>query len=313
MKRRLVLAAMASLAAAGALPAGAQEAAWPAKRVQIYVPASPGGITDSAARTFARALERQTGATVAVVNQTGGGGVVAVQSVTSAKPDGSTLLVFHAMLHAANLFGRSPYTYEDLTPISTLSQANDVYAVRADAPYSTLPELFEAAQADPGSIRLASQLGGTTQVKGEALVKASGGALKLVDAGSEAERMAALIGEQVQVSSMSVATAQQYVESGDIKVLAVPTAKPDPFAPDWPTAVSQGVDIDFPLTLELYGPPGMDDDVSGLAATALQAIAADPQYAEEMAKIRQTPHILSPEETAAFVAREYAFVDSMID
>ncbi|WP_138466190.1 tripartite tricarboxylate transporter substrate binding protein [Poseidonocella sp. HB161398] len=313
MHRRQLLAGMTAIAAAQALPVRADEAAWPVKRVQILVPASPGGITDSSARTFARALERAAGVTVSVVNQTGGGGVVALQSVASARPDGSTLLIFHAMLHAAHLFGRSPFTYEDFTPISTLSQANDVYVARADAPFSTLPELFEHARTHPGEVMLASQMGGTTQVKGDALVKASGGTLKVVDAGPEAERLAALIGEQVQVSSMSVATAQQYVESGDIKVLAVPTAKPDPFAPDWPTAQSQGVDIDFPLTLELYGPPGIAEGPMSKIAATMQAIAADPKFAEEMNRIRQTPYILSPDETADFVAKEFSFVDSMIN
>lgn len=310
-RRTLIAAASALALLSGSQAALAQPAEWPADRAQIYVPASPGGITDSAARAFSRALERAAGPTAVVINQTGGGGVVAIQSVADAQPDGGTLLVFHAMLHAAHLFGRSPYTYEDLTPLATLAQANDVYVARADAPFDTLPELFEYAKEH--EVLLASQLGGTTQVKGDALVRASGDTLRLVDAGSEAERVTALLGGQVQVSSTSVATAQQYEASGDFKVLAVPTATPDPFAPDWPTAISQGVDIDFPLTLELYGPPGIPGEVMSQMAAAIAAAAEDPEYKSELEKIKQSPFHLSPEDTATFVAKEFDFVDTMID
>src|SRR3546814_14023003 len=78
--------------------------------------------------------------------------------------------------------------------------------------------------------------------------------MRIVDAGGESDRITALLGEQVDVISMSVANAQQYDESGQMRVLAVINEQPDPFVPDWPTTTSQGIDISFPLVFTDYGP-----------------------------------------------------------
>ena len=290
----------------------AEAADWPTKKVQIYAPASPGGGTDSVTRTFARFLEKHTGVNAIVVNQTGGGGVVAVQTVKEAEGDGGTLLMFHAMLHAANLFGRSPFTYKDLTPLAVISENNDVYVAQPDAPYDTLPELFDYAKQNPGKVVIASQLGGTTQVKGQALLKRSGAEMKIVDAGSESKRVAAFLGKQVDIAIVSTKNALQYQQSGDMKILGVLNEQPDPFVPDWPTAKSQGVDIHFPLAFTLYAPRGTSSETLAKLDSAVARIAEDPEFQEALKKIKQVPAYRDAATTAEYLEGEYEFVSDMI-
>ena len=104
---------------------------YPVDSVRIFVPANPGGGTDATARIFAQFFQTHSDASVAIINQPAGGGVVAAQSVVQGAQDGSVLFFFHAALHTANLFGNSPYAWDSFTPLATISEINEVYAVRA--------------------------------------------------------------------------------------------------------------------------------------------------------------------------------------
>ncbi len=302
------------LVLASALAAFAATAAdYPVSSVRLLVPANPGGSTDTNARLFAEYFQRHSNSNVAVVNQAAGGGVVAAQTLATAPKEGSVLYVWHAALHTTNEFGQSPFPYTAFTPLATTGDYNDVYAVRADAPYSTVPELVEYAKANPGEVTIGSQFGGTTQIKGQALNVAADGAMRIVDAGGESDRITALLGGQVDVISMSVANAVQYAESGQLKVLAVINKTPDPFAPEWPTTVSQGVDISFPLAFTVYGPGDMDPAAVEAFAAVLEEMEADPEYKAALEKASQVPAIRGPAETAEFLKAELEFVQSLID
>ena len=311
MKHMLTAAAFAI---AGLLSTGTAFAQvdYPADSVRIMVPAAPGGSTDVDARIFGDYFQTHSGSSVAIVNQPAGGGVVAAQTVATSPADGSVLYIWHAAVHTTNLSGQSPFAYTDLTPLATVAEYNDVYAVRADAPYSTLPELADHARKNPNSVTIGSQFGGTTQVKGDAINALSDGAMRVVDAGGESDRIIALLGKQVDVISMSVANAKQYVEDEQIKVLAVINERPDPFAPDFPTAKSQNINISFPLVFTVYGPPAMDEAAVSAFENVLAAMKADPEFSAALEKGSQVPAVRGPAETKEFLAKELEFVKSLM-
>ncbi|RUT31271.1 tripartite tricarboxylate transporter substrate binding protein [Arsenicitalea aurantiaca] len=301
--------ALATLLSTGAAIAQVQ---YPVDSVRIMVPANPGGSTDVNARIFGEYFQKHSTASTAIVNQAAGGGVVAAQTVATSPADGSVLYIWHAAVHTTNLSGQSPFAYTDLTPLATTAEYNDVYAVRADAPYSTLPELADHARANPQAVTIGSQFGGTTQIKGDAINALSDGNMRVVDAGGESDRIIALLGEQVDVISMSVANARQYAEDGQIKVLAVINERADPFAPDFPTTASQGVDISFPLVFTVYGPPNMDDATIAAFEEVLAAMEADPEYLAALEAGAQVPAIRASAATAEFLASELDFVRSLM-
>lgn len=311
---RISLFGLPALVAATMLVAvPALAADYPVSSVRLFVPANPGGSTDVNARIFAEYFQRHSGASVAVVNQAAGGGVVAAQSVVTGAADGSVLYVWHAAVHTTNLSGQSPYPHTAFTALATTSEFNDVYAVRGDAPFSTIPELVDHARANPGSLTIGSQFGGTTQIKGEAINALVDGSMRIVDSGGESDRITALLGGQVDLISMSVANARQYAEAGQMTVLAVMNERPDPFVPDWPTTVSQGVDISFPLVFTYYGPPGMSGDTIAAFEAVLAEMEADPAYSEALMQASQVPTIRASADTAAFLEGELAFVQSLME
>src|SRR5690554_1939138 len=136
--------------------------------------------------------------------------------------------------------------------------------------------------------------------------------MRVVDAGGEADRIIALLGEQVDVISMSVANAKQYVEDGQIKVLAVINENPDPLAPEFPTTTSQGVDISFPLVFTAYGPPNMDDATLAAFEAVLDLMKADPEFETALTNASQVPAVRGPAETHEYLARELEFVQSLM-
>lgn len=316
LKANLVLTGIIVLALIAGFhwPDSADDSLYPVPKVKIYVPSKPGGTTDATARAFARSLERHTGVKTVVINQTAGGGTVAVASVASAPADGGSLLVFHAMLHVAHGTGRQEQSADDLTPLATISRATDVYVVRTGAPFDSLDGLLNHSVNH--DLTIASQLGGTTQLKASALANAAaqrGGSLRPVAMGSMAQRLTSLLGEQVDVSIVDLKTARQYLDAGTIKPLAVISDQRDPFEPGWPTAIEQGVDINLAQVNELYAPGNMSiatrTHLDGLLAAALQ----DPELELDLARVKQALEYRDSESAKKFIQAEALQVSRILD
>src|SRR5436190_22227918 len=92
MSRRHFTSALAgAVAMAGVRPASAQ--AYPSRPIKLVVPFPPGNMSDLIGRRLAEELQARQGTTLVVDNRAGATGVIGVQAVTSAEPDGYTLLV----------------------------------------------------------------------------------------------------------------------------------------------------------------------------------------------------------------------------
>lgn len=286
---------------------------YPVPKVKIYVPSKPGGTTDATARAFARSLERYAGVKAVVINQTAGGGTVAVSSVADAQGDGGTLLVFHAMLHVSHETGRGAVAASDLTVLATISRATDVYVVRSDTPFDSLNGLFEYSQTR--ELMIASQMGGTTQLKASALATAAklhGGDIRPVAIGSMAKRLTALLGKQVDVSIVDLKTARQYLDAGSIKPLAVISGIRDPFEPDWPTAIEQGVNIDLAQVGEIYAPEDMPLDKRNKLDSIFSIVLQDPELVRDLARVKQSPEYRDSTDALLFIQDENERIQSML-
>jgi putative tricarboxylic transport membrane protein len=248
-----------------------------------------------------------------VVNQTAGGGTVAVSSVAGARGDGGTLLVFHAMLHVSSGTGRGAVAASDLTALATISRATDVYVVRADAPFDSLDGLLRHSR--NGELLVASQMGGTTQLKASALASAAelqGGQLRPVAIGSMAKRLTALLGEQVDVSIVDLKTARQYFDAGSIKPLAVISGKRDPFEPDWPTAIEQGVDIDLAQVGEIYAPKDMPFSTREQLDAIFYIVLQEQELVLDLARVKQSPEYRGSADALLFIQDEDARIQAML-
>lgn len=262
-----------------------EEENYPSSSIEILIPYSPGGQTDLSARAYAEHLQKYLDTEVVVVNQTGGGGVTAINEVISDNSDGHKFLLHHDAMHTAYAIDQVDVTYEEMTPVDVSASVNQAYVVPESAPWDTLEEFVQDASENPGEYIYATDIGGTTHFMGGTLMEETNIDLAVQDVGGESERMTALLGNQADIAVTSVSNAVSYVESGDYKVLATLTEERDPLAPDFPTAIEQGYDITFPVTNVLYGPEDLSDEVLQKWDEATENLVNDEEYQEALENI----------------------------
>lgn len=259
---------------------------WPTGPISIVSPSKPGGFADVHARVFADYLQRKTGNPVAVVNLADGGGTVGYDNVRKAKPDGLRLMYYHTTFPIACYTGQykaDPDT--DFTPIADVVNAgNNAYVVRANAPWKNLSEFLADAKKNPGKIIWGIQVGGTSHFMQAMFERESGAKFKLVDAGSEADKLTSLLGGFIDIANVSMPNADQYVKAGKLRALMITGETRDSAFPSFPTAVEQGVNVVWNGDFFLYGPPGMHRDLAVKIHEAVKDFGTKDQVSADALK-----------------------------
>src|SRR5438094_1746678 len=143
----------------------APENAWSqsGRSIKLIVPASPGASTDFVARLSADHFSRTRGVTAVVENRPGANGMIGVDAVSRAAPDGNTLLVTANTYLLDDLLRKPNYhPVTSFEPICFLVETPAVLVVNAESPYRTLADLVNAARAKPGELSLAAVGPGST-------------------------------------------------------------------------------------------------------------------------------------------------------
>lgn len=272
MRKKLLALALAGVMAcslAGCGSGGKGSSDW-AKSVEVQVPAKAGGGTDVMARALGTQVAKDSGSTITIVNNTDGGGVVACEKAAAGKKDGSTLVQFHTTLLIKTATGvLKKSAADDFTVIAVgvpVDEANNVLVVSGDSPYNTLDDLIADAKANPGSLLVGIETGGTTHVQAGLFAKAADLEVKYVEAGSDTEKLTALVGNSINAALVNANQAKQYIESGKAKALAVVSNSPEggrsSVLPEVPSFVEQGIDCSFQmLSVLLLGPKDMDAEL----------------------------------------------------
>lgn len=194
---------------------------YPTKAINMIIPYAAGGTTDVYGRTLAAQLEKELGQSITVTNQGGASGSIGSQYVRDQASDGYTLLVCAETMGTYQTMGTADLSYDDFTVISPLVGDPKVIVVGKDSKYNTLEELLEDIKANPGKVTMAhSGPGGSGHNQG--LVLSTLGydvAMTSFDSGNAA--LLGVIGGQVDFTNPNISTLGSYIESGEVKALAV--------------------------------------------------------------------------------------------
>lgn len=285
---------------------------WPEQTINIVCCFSAGGDTDYNARLYAEELTELLGVTCVVTNVTGNGGATGAQEVYDADPDGYTVLVNQEALYVNYATGATDFSMDGFELSCVIGKnAGNVVCVSTDSEYETLDDLVEASKTD--NVTFAANVGATTQVMGT-LLNVAGAEFNLVDMGGTTERVAALMGGQVDAIPNAVGTVQQYVDSGDFRALCILEDERSEALPDVPTAIELGYDASFPLYYYFAFPEGTDQAIVDAFADACEIISEmeevqDAQY-EAYA---QTPFFLKGDAAVELEAEREASVLAIKD
>lgn len=315
LSRRNFLAAAGMMAASGVLtacggssgsatstaPAAAGEINWPTGSVSVILPYKAGGDTDTYCRALFQGVGSKLGQTFVVTNLEGGSGIVAAMDVMNKKNDGYTVLFNHtgaSLVQEAT--GTVDFSYtNDFTNVCTVA-ADKTYvlvALGANGQYknyahgwNTLEDMLADAKENPGTIRYSTVFGSTTQYVGQMLEKQAGVSFDNIDVGTSAgDRMAALMGGQVDIVAINYMNVADYIEIGDLICLGVMSdTRVDGI--NFPTFAEQGYDtVVSTKKYEVKFPKGTDDAIVQKLADACKEVCVSADFATTLKKYYAEP------------------------
>jgi len=231
-------------ALAAALPAPAiGQGVWPNRPIKIICTYPPGGLTDVFARAYGEYVSQKVGQPVVVENKAGAAGAIGAELVKQSPPDGYTLMFTNSttMMQNKVLFKKLPYDPDkDFTLVAWFNTGHLPTAVNKDVPVKNIPEF--AAWAKDRKVSAATYGAGSfAHVVAESLNRHYGLKMEAVHYRGEALMWQDMASGAVQTASGSYATMLPFVQSGAVKVIAVPTLERMRKLPDVPTFHEQGL------------------------------------------------------------------------
>lgn len=282
----------------------------PDQPVRVVVPFPPGGPADIVGRLLARALGEQLNQSFVVENRAGAGGVIGVEVVARARPDGATLGIASsgALSVLPNLMPRMPYDVaRDIQPISIVITVPQLLAVHPAVPAHTVAELVALARRQPGSLNFASAGNGSSLHLVAELFRARAGGLDLVHVPyrGAAPALTDLVSGRVQMMFGDVPAMLPHVRAGTIRALGVTATERSSALPDVPTLAEAGVPgVESVTYYGLIAPAGLPADrIAALHAavrTALESPATRQPLLDQGGRLVGN----TPEEFAAYIRAE---------
>lgn len=212
---------------------------FPDKPLRLIVPYPPGGGTDRLARPIAEQLSEALHQQVIVDNRGGANGTIGMDIAAKAPADGYTMVLALTAQLAINpgFYKKLPYDpVRDYAPIALLGSSPYLLTAHPSLPAQSVKDLIALAKARPGKIAFSSSgTGGIPHLAGEMLNQMAGMKLLHVPYKGGGPALRDLIAGQVQLNFAVISAAYPYVKSGQIRALAVTSARRSPVMPEVPT------------------------------------------------------------------------------
>ena len=300
-----------------ALPAAAE---YPTKPVQLVVPYGPGGAADLAARIMAAEAPEYLGANVVVVNQAGAAGVTGSTMVAKGPKSGYNLLMSRvgsqATVPAMN--ETIPYTWDEFTMLGIVETNPFVIAVSTESPYQTFEDLVAAIKA--GERLTYSSAGVGTLLHMAVLIllddlEVDSQALIHVPFKGGGAATTAVIGGDADFIFHNLSGLISGIESDQLRPLLTTTPERVASIPDVPTATEAGHPALNAVIgwSGVWGPENLDDEIVAVWTDVLASIGKDESWIEATEKLGSIPMVMSPEETRAFVEKQYQTFNEVAD
>lgn len=304
-----------ALAVAAVLsPLAAQAQTYPSRPVTMVVPFAAGGTFDVLGRIMAARMGELLGQTVIVENTTGAGGIVGVNRVISAKPDGYTFLLGTVGTHAYNqtIYKKRRYdAINDFAPVTLFSEQPMVLEVRKDLPANTFAEFSALLKQNGAKMQYGSAGAGSTTHLACSLLNARIGAeVTHVPYRGSAPATNDLIGGQIDYVCGNLGAAIALITGKQVKALALLSKERSPIMPDLATAHEQGLaDYDVTTWTAFFLPKGAPKEIVDKLNQVTHAAMDTPAIKARMLEIGVTgiaPERRSAEYLGKFVVEEVA-------
>ena len=295
---------LASVAFAGA--AVAQD--FPTGPIQMIIPATPGGGTDTFGRLVADLAEKELGQDIVPENRPGGSGSLGIARVLTSKPDGYTTAFFwNSPLTTTPHSLEVPFGPADYRPVVSIGYSSYVMCVSPDFPATDAKSFIEELKANPGKYTYGNDgVGGTMQFAAERIFAKVGVKARAVPFGGAGETARNFLGGHVDIYGGSLPPIIPHVKAGRAKCLLLTSASDNPVLPDAQGLDALGIgDAETVLWWGLLVPAKTPDAVVDRLYSAFAKGAESDEFKAALAQQGATSRVLDGKQTADLIASEY--------
>lgn len=302
MRKIAIILAVASLALAALFMGGLAQAAgkFPSKPIEVYVGFPPGGVAGNSARAIATPAAKFLGQPTVIQHKPGAGGTLAVDYVSSQKPDGYTLINAGTSTLAYSMYTKGvKWGPKDFTMILGYTAFNYALVTRADAPWKTFDEWVAYVRKNPGFKYADYGALGTMHVFMEWLAKQLNLKMVPVHFKGDSPGVAAVLGGHIQVYCGAGGQAP-HVKAGTLRTLLQISGEPLDANPKSVPRLMQKfpnapIEV-FTLPIGIFGPKGIPEPIRAKLTDAFTKAAQTPVCAQALKQMNMTVDIVSAKE-----------------
>lgn len=278
------LCALACLPVAGDV--SAQD--YPSRPIRIIVPYPAGDLADVIARLLGDQMTKELRQPVVVENRPGASGMIGLQAVTIAEPDGYTLVLGQmGSMAVAPFVIKSPVKVQDAFDPVAMAYTNYMMLVTTPTlPIKTLSELIAYSKANPGLVRAASNgVGGFPHLAMELLGKQAGFTFSHIPYRGTSQILPDLVAGRVEMTIFGYTGLYPYIQDGRLRGLAVTGRQRAPNSPDLPTVGETVAGYEALGWFGYFAPKGTPAAVVNKINAAVNHALAIPEIQDQARKL----------------------------
>lgn len=303
----------AEVTTAAAAASDVDVSAWKDKQVTCIVPYDAGGGTDTVMRALADAAKGSF-KNITVENRAGAGGATGMLAGANAKADGTTITMITVELATLEAMGTNAgLTYSQFKPLMMVNSACSAITVNAnDDRFNTIEDLIEYSKTTEINMGNSGN-GAIWHLAAAGLAKETGAQFKHVGYDGAAGAITDLLGEHIDAVAVSYAEVANYVESGDLKVLAVMSDNRLDSIPDVPTCKEAGYDVVLGTWRGLGVPKDTPDEVVEQLYTIFTQAAESDAFVEFMNKSNNVIEIMDGASFETRIAKDLETYTALVE
>jgi tripartite-type tricarboxylate transporter receptor subunit TctC len=288
-----------------AIPAAAQN--YPVRPVRVEVPFAPGGGSDITARVFSQKLSEGLNQQFIVDNRGGAGGLIGMEIVAKAPPDGYTVMMMSASFSATSALHRPSWDpIRNIIPVAEFGTTPFVLVVHPSVKANTAKELIALAASKPNGQTYASTgTGGITHLATELMMNMTKIQMVHVPYKSTGAAMIDVLSGQAPIMVGSLLPVTPHIQGGRLRGLAVTTAKRWYSLPDVPplgdTIPGYNVELWFGTMVPIGTPPAIIKQLNGVINKALESA----EIKKNLEKDGMVPTGGTPEKFGERITKDY--------
>lgn len=269
---------------------------YPTKPITIIVPWGAGGMSNVSTRMLGEQMKAILGQPIVYINKPGAGGVIGLQALKKARPDGYTIASGGLTLGFTSPYflDAEKFDADDFTYIGSYMPQERVLFTTPDKPYKTWEAFLAYSKAHPGEVSVGSGGAQWALEVMKSIAKKENIQWKYVMFKSGGAASSAIIGGHVDVCETGTGTpAYQSARSGKLRVLIDLGTDKVPFFPDVKNMKDYGYEFSTILEYGMVMPKGVPEEIRAKLENALKTVMQDKVLMETMGQTGFTPRFVT--------------------